>query len=120
MNGVMIPEVSAGSNQVGASEMWTPQVTWPSGAAAPVEAPRTERKRGNNAMTRTRAIFMVEPPVCGWNAERYADCPSCSGRCQGHANGATVGRPLAASTFMEVSHERAWVDLGRFPRPRAR
>jgi hypothetical protein len=34
MNGVTIPGVSAGSNHVGASEMWTPQVTWPSGAAA--------------------------------------------------------------------------------------
>src|SRR5205809_2199062 len=33
MNGVMIPGVSAGSNQVGASEMWTPQVIRPSGAA---------------------------------------------------------------------------------------
>src|SRR5438046_1562083 len=33
MNGVMIPGVSAGSNQVGASEMWTPQVICPSGAA---------------------------------------------------------------------------------------
>src|SRR5215471_11039903 len=34
MNGVMIPEVSAGSNQVGASEMWTAQVICPSGAAS--------------------------------------------------------------------------------------
>src|SRR3989442_12890700 len=33
MNGVMIPGVSAGSNQVGASEVWTPQVICPSGAA---------------------------------------------------------------------------------------
>src|SRR5438093_11497594 len=33
MNGVMIPGVSARSNQVGASEMWTPQVICPSGAA---------------------------------------------------------------------------------------
>jgi hypothetical protein len=28
MYGVMIPDVSAGSNQVGASEMWTAQVSW--------------------------------------------------------------------------------------------
>src|SRR5262249_62127163 len=34
MNGVMIPWVSAGSNHVGASEMWTPHVIWPSGVAA--------------------------------------------------------------------------------------
>jgi len=32
-NGVMIPDVSAGSNQVGASEKCTAQVIWPSGAA---------------------------------------------------------------------------------------
>ena len=32
--GVMIPGVSAGSNQVGASEMWTAQVSCPSGLAA--------------------------------------------------------------------------------------
>src|SRR5215469_8036778 len=33
MNGVMMPVVSAGSNQVGASEMCTPQVNWPCGEA---------------------------------------------------------------------------------------
>src|SRR3954452_7070866 len=33
MNGVMIPEVSAGSNQVGASEICAPQVNCPCGAA---------------------------------------------------------------------------------------
>ena len=33
MNGVMMPSVSAGSNHVGASEMCTPHVIWPSGAA---------------------------------------------------------------------------------------
>ena len=35
MNGVMNPGVSAGSNQVGASETWMPQVSCPAGAAAP-------------------------------------------------------------------------------------
>jgi len=34
----MIPEVSAGSNHVGASETWTAHVICPSGAAAPGEA----------------------------------------------------------------------------------
>src|SRR5437763_17205335 len=33
MYGVMIPEVSAGSNQVGASEICAPQVSCPCGAA---------------------------------------------------------------------------------------
>src|SRR6201995_1135093 len=34
MKGVMIPAVSAGSSQVGASVMCTPTVSWPDGAAA--------------------------------------------------------------------------------------
>ena len=33
MNGVMMPDASAGSNQVGASETWTPQVSWSGDAA---------------------------------------------------------------------------------------
>src|SRR4051794_34140646 len=33
MNGVMIPKVSAGSNQIGASETCSRQVSWPCGAA---------------------------------------------------------------------------------------
>src|SRR5262249_58412945 len=35
MKGVMMPGVSAGSNQVGASDICTPQVSWPLAAAAP-------------------------------------------------------------------------------------
>jgi len=38
-NGVMMPEVSAGSNQVGARAKCTAQVSWPSGAAWPGGAP---------------------------------------------------------------------------------
>ena len=34
MNGVMIPEMSAGSNHTGASDTCTPQVSWLSDAAA--------------------------------------------------------------------------------------
>ena len=34
MKGVAIPGVSAGSNQVGASVMWTAHVIWPAGASA--------------------------------------------------------------------------------------
>src|SRR5215831_19437627 len=35
MKGVMMPGVSAGSNQVGASDICTPHVSWRCGAAAP-------------------------------------------------------------------------------------
>src|SRR5437588_7311397 len=34
MYGVISPGVSAGSNQVGASETWMPQLSWPCGPAA--------------------------------------------------------------------------------------
>src|SRR6516165_7883667 len=46
MNGVMIPETSAGSNHTGASETWMPQVSCPSGptAKAASGAPATSPK----------------------------------------------------------------------------
>src|SRR5438309_1230946 len=45
MNGVIMPGVSAGSKQVGASETCTPHTTWPSGAASPrAGAPARTRK----------------------------------------------------------------------------
>src|SRR5262245_41858262 len=49
MNGVIRPCVSAGSNHVGASEMWTPQVIWPSGAAATGAAKATRASRTHAA-----------------------------------------------------------------------
>ena len=39
MKGVMMPGVSAGSNQVGASDICTPQVSWLCGAAEPASGP---------------------------------------------------------------------------------
>src|SRR5262245_54407769 len=58
MNGVMMPGVSAGSNQVGASETWTPQVSCPSGPAALARrgAPAATTKAANaNASRRVTA-----------------------------------------------------------------
>jgi len=60
MKGVMIPCVSAGSNQVGASETWMPQVSCPSGAAAKAEP--GEAARPNAA--RARASRRVMPDPC--------------------------------------------------------
>src|SRR5437660_11508807 len=57
MNGVTIPGVSAGSNHVGASEMWTPQVTWPSGAAAAGTAATAEISR-TRTVTERRGLIM--------------------------------------------------------------
>ena len=46
MKGVMMPGVSAGSNQVGASDTWTAQVSWPCGPPAKASAaPRRRRRR---------------------------------------------------------------------------
>src|SRR5438093_2494704 len=69
MNGVMIPLVSAGSNQVGASETCTAHVSCPSGAArvaAGVPSPASEatnriRTRREIAEWRTRSV--MGPPL---------------------------------------------------------
>ena len=68
MNGVIMPFASAGSNHVGASEMCTAQVSWPSGAAAPGDAEKgtiaadaaTNRAR-SVATTRTEPIMAMLP-----------------------------------------------------------
>src|SRR6266581_7230407 len=60
MNGVTIPGVSAGSNHVGASEMWTPQVTWPSGAAAAGTAAAFDISR-TRTVTERRGLIMSLP-----------------------------------------------------------
>jgi hypothetical protein len=58
MNGVMIPEVSAGSNHVGASEMCTAQLICPSGAASLAAAPRIKVRRMSPVVERPRTVFM--------------------------------------------------------------
>src|SRR6185295_13326788 len=59
MNGVMIPEVSAGSNHVGASEMCPAQVSCPSGAAAPGVAGRITVAKRRATIERPRTVLMV-------------------------------------------------------------
>src|SRR2546430_3012778 len=65
MNGVTIPGVSAGSNHVGASEMWTPQVTWPSGAASAGTAAAAEISR-TRTVTERRGLIMSLHGVGRW------------------------------------------------------
>ena len=69
MKGVMIPGVSAGSNQVGASEMCTPQVSCPSGptAMAGPGAP-TSRARAKRAITCRRVVRSGAHPAPGRSA----------------------------------------------------
>src|SRR4029453_9481701 len=65
MKGVMIPDVSAGSNHVGASEMWTGQVICPAGAsvARPGETATATRTRTSNETKRPRTYFMGSLPI---------------------------------------------------------
>src|SRR5262245_56346981 len=63
MNGVTIPGVSAGSNHVGASEMWTPQVTWPSGAAAAGTAATAEISKTRTVTERRSLISSLQRGV---------------------------------------------------------
>src|SRR2546423_406756 len=73
MNGVMIPGVSAGSNQVGATETWTAHVSRPSGApGAGVGTSRATATRPHSA--RRRAA--IRPGVVG----RLMAWPSGRGR----------------------------------------
>src|SRR5215467_8955236 len=67
MKGVMMPEVSAGSNHVGASEMWAPQIISPAGASerpagasavAAGDGPRIANVRTNSEAKRPRTCFM--------------------------------------------------------------
>src|SRR5215831_1260318 len=60
----MIPEVSAGSNHVGASEMETAQVIWPSGAA-PADAPMAEIRTTSVTAKTTRAVLMASASTAG-------------------------------------------------------
>src|SRR5882724_459711 len=62
LNGVTIPEVSAGSNHVGASEMWTPQVTCPSGAASAGATPALRLSRTKNVTDRPRVCLTWDLP----------------------------------------------------------
>src|SRR5262245_16228988 len=67
MNGVMMPGVSAGSNHVGASETWTPQVSCPSGAACAAWAPgmataaATSSPRMTGPRRRVDCLIMTGP-----------------------------------------------------------
>src|SRR5438552_1633280 len=56
----MIPEVSAGSNQVGARAKCTAHVIWPSGAATAGEAVSAPIRRMITAVKRPRTVLMAD------------------------------------------------------------
>ena len=60
---MIIPEVSAGSNHVGASDTWTAYVIWPSGAPAagpvsPAMATTSARVASRNERTRVMKVLL--------------------------------------------------------------
>src|SRR5262245_20089075 len=55
----MIPEVSAGSNHVGASEIETAQVIWPSGPAPAGVAPMAAIRTTSVTAKTTRTVLMA-------------------------------------------------------------
>src|SRR5262245_66107333 len=60
MYGVMIPEVSAGANHVGASETCTAQVIWPSGAATTGDRGAAASIKAINVPTKTGSCLIAE------------------------------------------------------------
>ena len=65
MNGVMIPEVSAGSNQVGASDTCAAQVSCPCGSKASDTRRRAGGETGARARARRSRRLMPFPPASG-------------------------------------------------------
>src|SRR5215469_4376262 len=65
----MIPGVSAGSNQVGASETWIPQVSRPSGSAAKAKPGAATRPNA----ARARASRRVMPRPLSFLSRRLAN-----------------------------------------------
>src|SRR2546430_255714 len=63
MKGVMMPGVSAGSNQVGASETWTAQVIWPLGPAGAAGAAEARATAAAMINAHARKRVMVCPPL---------------------------------------------------------
>src|SRR4029077_17394980 len=75
INGVMIPETSAGSNHTGASETCTPHVSCPSGVAATAE-PGAPATRPNAARVRRSRRLMpaVSTQGASLSRPRTNDC----------------------------------------------
>src|SRR6266851_7784990 len=70
MNGVMMPDASAGSNHVGASETWTPQVSWSDEAATAKRGPLVIRPTPAANRTSRRPIAALPPTGHGSRPSR--------------------------------------------------
>src|SRR5207245_9988620 len=98
MNGVTIPGVPAGSNHVGASEMWTPQVTWPSGAAAAGTAAPAEISRTRTVTERRGLIMSLQPGGAGGGGLSLRECSDA-----GEHRGSIAGQDLLARLLTDLS-----------------
>src|SRR5260370_7280479 len=68
----MIPGGSAGSNQVGANETCTPQVSCPFGSAAAAPGTTSNAARASSAATLRRVVSsMLRPPLRSVAGERH-------------------------------------------------
>src|SRR6516162_3547188 len=76
MKGVMIPCVSAGSNQVGASDTWMPQVSCPSGPAAPADpgVPATSPRAARTRTSRRVTLLPIDGPRLSRSTVRLPCC----------------------------------------------
>src|SRR5882672_5351198 len=70
MNGVMMPDASAGSNHVGASETWTPQVSRSDEAAPARRGPLVTRPTAAANKTSRRPIAALPPAGYGSRPSR--------------------------------------------------
>src|ERR1700692_714702 len=68
----MIPWVSAGSNQAGANETCTPQVSCPFGSAAAAPGTTSNAARASSAATLRRVVSsMLRPPLRSVACQRH-------------------------------------------------
>src|SRR5262249_39665861 len=61
----MIPEGSAGTNHLGAREIETAQINWPSGAATAGVAPMAEIRTTSVTAKTSRTVLMASPSTAG-------------------------------------------------------
>src|SRR5215510_1202585 len=112
MYGVVAPEVSAGSNHVGVSEMWRPQVTWPSFAKALWTIPMIRVARSAATVEIQRTCFMGftpfrQPAPDGSSRRRYIDGPVDQSRSRGGAPDRPLWRAHRRHRLPDV-HRRWW------------
>src|SRR5262245_39786962 len=120
MKGVMIPEVSAGSNHVGASEICTAQVICPAGAsvARPGETATATRTRTSNETKRPRTLLMGSLPILAFlfarafSLHRLCSTPDHSQECRSVVGRHGVHAAVRPVVHVAGSHRTGLVRVG--------